>query len=147
MSHARTLTELYRQFYRAGKMNSNSVLRPISVAASAILTADKRLFGDKESLTEVVLGELSSFMERVQQDRADGRLAPGSDYASRTGAMRQFAEYFVGTLYFDLFRGDVSALRGKQLNLLKNACEVVYRGLDADYWAERKQAEESTQAV
>ncbi|MCB9148506.1 MAG: type I-D CRISPR-associated protein Cas10d/Csc3 [Caldilineaceae bacterium] len=147
MSHARILTELYRQFYRAGKMNSNSVLRPISVAASAILTADKRLFGDKESLTEVVLGELSSFMERVQQDRADGRLAPGSDYASRADAMQRFAEYFVGTLYFDLFRGDVSALRGKQLNLLKNACEVVYRGLDADYWAERKQAEESTQAV
>jgi len=143
MSHARTLTELYRQFYRASKTNSNSVLRPISVASKAILTADKRLFADEESLTEVVTGELNSFIDRVQQDRADGRLAAGSDHESRSIAMKSFAEYFVGTLYFDLFRGDVSALRGKQLNLLKNACEVVYRELEADYWSERNQSAET----
>ncbi|MBV7337666.1 type I-D CRISPR-associated protein Cas10d/Csc3 [Chloroflexi bacterium TSY] len=146
MSHARRLTKLYRQFYRASKFNSNSVLRPLSVASKAILTADKRLFGDRESLTEAVFGELTSFMERVQQNRADGRLPAGSDPESRSKAMKDFAEYFVVTLYYDLFRGDVSALRGKQLNLLKNACEVVYRELDADYWAERKQNDEAEEA-
>ena len=146
MSHARTLTELYMQFYRAKRRNSNSILRPISIASQAILEADPRLF-DPEGLTEAVRGELRDFMDRVQSNRADGRLAPGSNWESREAAMRQFAEYFVSTVFIETLRGDKSALRGKQLNLLKNACEVIYRDAATQEWRDKQAPEEEESPV
>jgi CRISPR-associated protein Csc3 len=56
--------------------------------------------------------------------------------------MRQFAAYFVGDIFHDTLRGDKSALRGKQLNLLKNACEAIYRDAAAQEWRDRQEAEE-----
>ncbi len=140
MSHAGTLTDLYRQFYRSRRNNSNSILRPIAVASKAILAADSRLFG-REGLTEAVRGELAAFMERVQSRRADGMLAPGSTHESREAATRSFAEYFVGTIFYDTLRGNVAALRGRQLNLLRSACEVLYRDAAARDWQERQALE------
>lgn len=145
MTHARHLTELYRSFYRAQKWNSNSILRPISVAARAILDADTRLFSGRDGLAEVVLGELRTFMERVEKNKADGRLPAGVSREDREAAMRAFADYFVGDIYFDALNGDSSALRGKQLNLLKNACEVIYRDEDARYWRERNMTPQEEQ--
>ena len=79
MSTAQTLVDLSRQFYRARRQNSNSILRPLSVGSKAILTADRRLF-DREGLIEVVRGELYAFMERVKNRSADGffRVVPVS---------------------------------------------------------------------
>ena len=82
MSHARQLVDLYRQFYRASRYNSNSILRPIAVAARTILNADPRLF-DRPDLTDAVRGELAAFMDRAKTGRAEGRLAPGSTAESR----------------------------------------------------------------
>jgi CRISPR-associated protein Csc3 len=142
MNHAKALTELFWKFYRAkrkqGRLNSNSILRPINVAAKALLSADRRIFNDPESLTTLVRGELSGFLDRVDSRRADGYV-PKIEVNGRKvideQAVNQFADYWVNTLYFGALRGDLSALRGKQLNLLKNACEVIYRDLDAQYWA------------
>src|SRR5690606_29050629 len=75
MTHARELTERYRRFYRARRLNANSILRPIAIAARAILDADPRLFQGREGLTDAVVGELSAFMTRVAHGSADGRLA------------------------------------------------------------------------
>ena len=141
MSHAKELTTQYMRFYRAKRRNSNSILRPITIASHAILKADARLF-DREGLVEAVRGELRDFMDRVGSGRADGRFAPGSDWQSREEAMRQFAEYFVGTIFCDTLRADKSALRGKQLNLLKNACEVIYVDATAQEWRDRQATEE-----
>lgn len=140
MTHARQLTELYRRFYRARRSNSNSILRPIAIASRTILDADPRLFPGREGLIEAVVGALTAFMERVQDGSADGRLAIGSTHESRQAAMRAFADYFVGDIYFDTLNGDASALRGKQLNLLKNACEVIYRDEENSFWRERNAA-------
>ena len=141
MSHAKELTTQYMRFYRAKRRNSNSILRPITIASHAILQADARLF-DREGLIEAVRGELRDFMDRVGSGRADGRFAPGSDWQSREEAMRQFAEYFVGTIFCDTLRADKSELRGKQLNLLKNACEVIYVDATAQEWRDRQATEE-----
>lgn len=140
MSHARTLVNVYRQFYRARRPNSNSILRPLSVASKTILSADRRLF-DREGLTEAVRGELRAFMERVLAGSADGMFPPGSNRESREEAMQQFAAYFVDTIFYDTFRGDAAALRGRQLNLLKNACEVLYRDASAKDRQEQQVAE------
>ncbi|MGQ9683440.1 MAG: type I-D CRISPR-associated protein Cas10d/Csc3, partial [Anaerolineae bacterium] len=136
MSHAQELTRLYRQFYRARRYNSNSVLRPISIAARAVLDADPRLF-DREGLIEAVVGELRSFAERAQREGL-AYLPRGSTHAQRDEAMRAFARYFVETLFYGVFRGDRSALRGRQLNLLKGACEVIYQDESARDRAERE---------
>ena len=82
---------------------------------------------------EVVYGEIAGFVDRVASRRADGyvpRIERDGKKLVDTEAIREFASYFVNTIFFDTLRGDISALRGKQLNLLKNACEVLYRDLD-----------------
>ena len=140
MSHARQLVDLYRQFYRASRYNSNSILRPMAIAAKTILNADPRLF-EREGLTEAVRGELAAFMERVRNNRADGRLSPRQLYESpeqaarrREAAMQRFAEYFVGTIFYDTFRGDVAALRGRAARLYPRN-EERQESAVAEFWS------------
>lgn len=141
-NHARKLVELYRQFYRAKRWNSNSILQPVTKAAQAILDADSRLFGDPETLTDAVYGTLYNFIERAYKEQL--AFPPkGSTRESQQEAMREFARYFVQEIFFSIFRGDESALRGKQLNLLKNACEVIYLDEAAKDKAEQDAVEES----
>ena len=137
MSHARELTRLYRGFYRADGFKSNAILKPIQVAAETILRADPRLF-DHAGLQEALEGELNGLVSRVLNDRAEGRMPAGSTRESRTEAVQQFTRYFLDQVYFGALKGDTAALRGKQLNLLKNACESIYLTLDADERAARK---------
>jgi CRISPR-associated protein Csc3 len=59
--------------------------------------------------------------------------------------MQRFAEYFVGTIFYNTFRGDVAALRGRQLNLLRSACEVVYQDATALDRQDRQTMEEQAQ--
>ncbi|HQH37170.1 MAG TPA: type I-D CRISPR-associated protein Cas10d/Csc3 [Anaerolineae bacterium] len=142
MSHARELTLLYRQFYRAKNYKSNSILRPITVAAHAILEADPGLFAEPESLREAVYGALHAFLDRAYRERL--AFPPkGSTPESRETAVRAFAAYFVDQVFYGALRGDRSALRGKQLNLLKNVCEVIYLDETARDRAEREFIEET----
>jgi len=139
MSHARKLTDMYRRFYRAKRRNANSILRPLSIAARTVLETDPRLF-DREGMVEAVYGELHSYVERGGKENLFYR-PRGSDATSRKQAMREFADYFVNQVFYEALRGDKSALRGKQLNLLKSACEVIYREADAQEWAKRDSAQ------
>jgi CRISPR-associated protein Csc3 len=134
MSYARDLTEMYRKFYRAEKLNSNGILRPLMVASKAMLDADPRLFDSDEALVEAVQGKLRSFIENVSLDRADGRLPKGSTHESREQDIAAFSRYIVEDIYRGAFGGDLAAFRGKQLNLLKNACEALY----LDMWRKER---------
>lgn len=140
MTTARTLVEGYRGFYRADNFkNSNSVLRPINVVADALLNAAAlpALREDDEALYEIAYGELYKFMDRVSKGLADGRFPKGVTVAERDAAMRAFCRLFVDELYVKTFNRDVAALRGKPINLVKNACEGIYRELQYAEWAER----------
>lgn len=139
-NHARKLVELYRQFYRAKRWNSNSILQPVAKTARAILDADERLFGSEEALTDAIYGALHNFIERAYKEQL--AFPPkGSTRESQQEAMREFTRYFVHDIFYNIFRGDKSALRGKQLNLLKNACEVIYLDEAAKDRAEREAVE------
>jgi CRISPR-associated protein Csc3 len=135
MSHASELVALSRQFYRAKGYRTNNILRPLSVAAKAVLAIDPRLFETQEDVVEVVHGELNGFMKRVRNDAygfpspRDEDETPQEAEQRREAYRQRFADYFVGRVFYEALRGDVAALRGKQLNLLKNAYEVCY--LDA----------------
>jgi CRISPR-associated protein Csc3 len=140
INHARELTLLYRKFYRAKRWNSNSILQPVSKTARAILDADTQMFSTPESLTDAVYGALHAFIDRAYRERL--AFPPkGSTRESQQTAMREFVSHFVNDIFFGVFRGDKSAVRGKQLNLLKNACEVIYLDEAAKDKAEREQAE------
>lgn len=143
MNYARQLVELYRGFYRAKNIRkSNSILRPLAVVSDAVLKADPQLFSDAESQIDLALGELTRFMDRVGEGQADGRFPKGVSRAERETAMREFCTYFVKNVFWAVFDGDVAALRGKQLNLLRSACEGIYRHEQHVEWAARRDTED-----
>jgi CRISPR-associated protein Csc3 len=147
MNHARELTERYRRFYRTKKIirpSSNAILRPISIVAKSILDTDPRLTRkditdenapeDEDALTSIAFGALHKFITNVDRGAADGKIPfwlypdvrPQELLEVLTPEMEAFACYFVKHILIETFDGDRAALRGKQLNLLKNACEVIY---------------------
>lgn len=149
MSHPHELVRLYRQFYRhKGKANANSVLRPLSEAAGVILDANLRLFADDQALVTAVRGRLEKFIENVGRGTADGTVPVwlyGKEQVREglAAAVDAFARYFVLTIYADVFRRDRAALAGKQLNLLKNACESIYMAEQRREWRERNEQPET----
>jgi CRISPR-associated protein Csc3 len=147
MSHARQLVSLYRQFYRhkPGRLNSNSILKPLSEASAVILEADPRLFDDDEALIEAVQGRLSKFLDNVDRGSADGSIPKWIDRATRDASLEAFSRYMVEEVYRNAFGGDRAALAGRQLNLLKNACEAIYMAEQRREWRERGEQSDDTE--
>ncbi len=139
MNHARELTRLYRQFYRAKTSKPNSILRPLAIATQAILAADPRLFGTEAAMEDMVFGTIRRRITKLWQENLAFPPPKDEQPESLEQAMRDFAAYLVHTIYFEALRGDTSALRGKQLNLLSNACEGIYREEQAKYWKQKNQ--------
>lgn len=152
MSHARELVTRYRRFYRhgRGRLNSNAILRPIREAADTLLEANLRLFDEDAALRELVSGRLKKSLEGMAKPGASGMIPTWlytSDGPERKAqidaAIDDFATYFIDTIYRNVFAGNRAALAGKQLNLLKNACEAIYIAEQRREWKERnEQAEE-----
>jgi len=78
MSHARQLVDLYRQFYRASRYNSNS--NPTSHDRRRQNRPDRRPTSLRSTGSDQCgTGQLADFMGRVERGQADGRLARGSN--------------------------------------------------------------------
>ena len=128
MNHPKKLTELYRAFYRANKRynpKANAVLKPIDVAAEVILKAESSFFTG-ETLVLAVAAEIFKLMDRVRGKRADG-FAPIADREEERQAILVFSDYFVTDVFEKAFAGDRARLAGRQLNLIRNTCEFLYR--------------------
>ena len=128
MNHPQTLTELYRTFYRANKRynpKANAVLKPIDLAAEVVLKADVTFFRG-ETLIAAVASEIFKLMDRVRGKRADG-YAPIADREVERQAILEFSKYFVKDVFEEAFAGDRARLAGRQINLIRNTCEFLYR--------------------
>ena len=128
MNHPQKLTDLYRRFYRANKRynpKANAVLKPIDVAAEVILKADSTVF-EGETLIAVVASEVFKLMDRVRASRAEG-FNKLFDREEERQAILDFAHYFVVDVFEQAFAGDRARLAGRQLNLLRDTCEFLYR--------------------
>lgn len=126
LNHPKNLTELYRQFYRANKRynpKANAVLKPIDVAADTIL---KGGMYQGEALVSVVAAEVASLMNRVHASTAEGRWIL-SDREQERQKILSFARYFVIDVFEGSFKGDRARLAGRQLNLIRDTCEFLYR--------------------
>ena len=128
LNHPKKLTELYREFYRANKLygpKANAVLKPIDVAASTILNAEVSMFHD-EALVAVVAAEVFKLMDRVHKSTAEGRWVL-KDREEERQKVLDFARYFVIDVFENAFSGDRARLAGRQLNLIRDTCEFLYR--------------------
>jgi CRISPR-associated protein Csc3 len=145
MNHPRKLVELYRRFYRAKRASAkaNAILKPIDVAADALLKADRDLFGD--ALIDMIAAAVMSLMQRVRNRQAEGKPTlvlvegkwkPALTLEEERQAVREFAEYFVKEVFETSLRGDRARLTGIQLNLLRDTCEFIYRQIEDE---ERRQ--------
>jgi CRISPR-associated protein Csc3 len=128
LNHPKKLTELYRRFYRANKRynpKSNAVLKPIDIAADTILKAESSVF-QGETLVAAVAAEVFKLMDRVHASTAEGRWVMSKREEERQ-AVLGFARYFVEEVFEKSFAGDRARLAGRQLNLIRDTCEFLYR--------------------
>ena len=142
LNHPKNLTELYRRFYRANKRfnpKSNAVLKPIDIAAETILKADSCMFGG-EVLTSTVAAEVFKLMDRVHSSTAEGRWIMNKREEERQ-AVLEFANYFVVEVFERSFKSDRARLAGRQLNLIRDTCEFLYRLADDEERKARPQNE------
>ncbi|GCA93878.1 type I-D CRISPR-associated protein Cas10d/Csc3 [Microcystis aeruginosa] len=128
LNHPKNLTELYRQFYRAksskGKpIKANAILKPIDEAADIILKADKAISDD---LTSLVAARLFKLMDRVRSQTAEGRYVIKERDQEREKIL-DFAKYFVKNVFEESFESDRARLAGRQLNIIRDTCEFLYR--------------------
>ncbi len=143
LNHPKKLTELYRKFYRANKRYSpkaNAVLKPIDIGSKTILEADPS-FQD-EALVAAVAAEVFKLMDRVHASTAEGRWIFKNREDERE-AILDFARYFVVEVFEKTFAGDRARLAGRQINLIRDTCEFLYR-LEDDK-ENRNRAEQSTE--
>jgi CRISPR-associated protein Csc3 len=128
LNHPKKLTELYRRFYRANKRynpKSNAVLKPIDIASDTILKAESSVF-QGETLVAAVAAEVFKLMDRVHASTAEGRWMMSKREEERQ-AVLDFAQYFVVEVFEKSFAGDRARLAGRQLNLIRDTCEFLYR--------------------
>ena len=128
LNHPQKLTELYREFYKAKdfyRAKSNAILKPIDIAAETILKAESSVFhGDV--LVAAVAAEIYKLMDRVHNRTAEGRWVV-SDREKERQLVLDFARYFVIDVFEKAFAGDRARLAGRQLNLIRDTCEFLYR--------------------
>jgi len=140
MSHAKDLVEIYRNFYIVRKpyrASTYTLMRPIDIVADTLLNVNPDLFYDRDSLVEVARGQLR---DRLASSETNAIVMKG---AAAEGYMRQFCEKLIDDVFIGVFHGDVAALRGKQLNLLRSACETYYLDKYREELLSRKQADQS----
>ena len=127
LNHPQKLTDLYRRFYRANKRynpKANAVLKPIDIASKTILEVDPSFQGN--ALVSVVAAEVSKLMDRVHSSTAEGRWLFSKREEERE-AVLEFARYFVEEVFEKSFAGDRARLAGRQINLIRDTCEFLYR--------------------
>lgn len=143
INHPKKLTELYRVFYRArtkkGKPTpANAILKPVDEAAAVILKADL-CKTQTDALVDYVAARLSSLMNRVHSSTAEGRwVFKNSERDQEREAIQAFARYFVEDVFRDSFNSDRARLAGRQLNLIRDTCEYLYRLAEDKDYQERK---------
>ncbi|MCL1472675.1 type I-D CRISPR-associated protein Cas10d/Csc3 [Argonema antarcticum] len=147
LNHPKKMTELYRKFYRANKRynpKANAVLKPIDLAAETILKADSTVFLG-ETLIAAVAAEVFKLMDRIHASTAEGRWVISNREEERQ-AVLDFARYFVVDVFEKSFAGSRARLAGRQLNLLRDTCEFLYRlEDDKENQAKGKKPEENAE--
>jgi CRISPR-associated protein Csc3 len=150
LNHPRKLVQLYRKFYRAERkkglpLKTNAILKPLKVAADTLLKADHAAHS-LDALSTIVIGEVSSLMNRVGSNTAEGKSVV-REILKKKGVeaamqeledIKEFCQYFVFEVFAKSFNSDRARLAGRQINLIYSACEFIYRDEDFKNYQEYK---------
>lgn len=141
--HPKKLTELYRKFYRAKSSKgqptkANAILKPIDETADVVLKAEYSACRG-ETLVDYVAARLASLMNRVHSSTAEGRwIFKNNERDQEREAILEFSRYFVLDVFEGTFKGDRARLASRQLNLIRDTCEFLYRLEDDREWKLKK---------
>ena len=147
LNHPKKLTDLYRTFYRANKSYSpkaNAVLKPVDIASDTILKAESSMFHG-EALIAAVAAEISKLMDRVHNSTAEGRWVV-KDREKERQLVLAFSRYFVVDVFEGAFAGDRARLAGRQINLIRDTCEFLYR-IEQDKENQERKARKESEAA
>jgi len=76
----------------------------------------------------VVAAEVCKLMDRVHSSTAEGRwIFNSKEREKERQAVLEFARYFVEEVFEKSFAGDRGRLAGRQINLIRDTCEFLYR--------------------
>jgi hypothetical protein len=143
-NRARKLTQLYRKFYRASEqyhLEAEAILKPLNIASQTILESEQNLHS--EALVSAVVTEIIKLMDRVHTSTAEGRwMFKNREEEQQT--IVEFAQYFVVDVFEKHFAGDRARLAGRQINLIRDTCEFLYRLEDEKQNRAKKEQEEDT---
>ncbi|MDB9459280.1 type I-D CRISPR-associated protein Cas10d/Csc3, partial [Dolichospermum circinale CS-545/17] len=97
---------------------------------------------DGETLIAAVSAKIFKLMERVDSSTAEGRwVFKRNQREEERQAILEFAEYFVEEVFEKSFASDRARLAGRQLNLIRDTCEFLYRLADDEERKARPQDE------
>jgi CRISPR-associated protein Csc3 len=120
----------------------------VDEAANVILNADSCLC-DEDTLVGLVAARICKLMDRVHSKTAEGRPvvrdSSGKHYDREQERKKvyEFAQYFVLEVFTKGFKGDRARLAGKQMNLIRDTCEFLYRLAQDQENQDRKTEKES----
>jgi hypothetical protein len=143
-NRARKLTQLYRKFYRANdqyNLEADAILKPLNIASQTILESEQNLHS--KALVSAVVTEILKLMDRVHTSTAEGRWM-FKNREEEQQAIVEFARYFVVEVFEKSFAGDRARLAGRQINLIRDTCEFIYRLEDDKENRVKKEQEEDT---
>ena len=101
-----------------------------------VALVDKALASDTQSLTDVVAARIAKLMTNVRRKAAegkptltfvDGKWRPALNNEQERQAVYEFAKYFVEVIFEGSFKSDRARLAGRQINLIRDTCEFLYR--------------------
>jgi len=129
VNHPKRLVELYRAFYRADKQydpTARKAVQPVAEGIEIIIEADPS-FRNPDTLTDAVAGRLGRLMAQIHTSTgALGRWVI-EDSAQEREAILAFASYLVKDVFYGAFQGRLDLFHGRQADLLRNTCELIYR--------------------
>jgi CRISPR type I-D-associated protein Csc3/Cas10d len=136
------ITELYLQFYspfndKGTWPSSHAIVRPIDVAAKALLKDTLNLTEDEIKLEMV--HALKSWLEIVHKRGATGKAIKGGKEEDRL--IRQFVEGFYKEVFQGYAEGERSVLNSR-LNRFKGGCEIAF---SQRYTARRESPTQATE--
>ncbi len=65
-------------------------------------------------------------MQQCRNNTASGRWVIANPAEERQAILR-FSQYFVETIFYGLFKGDIARFAGRQQGFLEDTCEYLYR--------------------
>lgn len=118
------LVDRYAKFYRASGFAAYARLRPLGVAADAVIDSPPQT--DPEDLELMIEGQLLELTDRILNRQAEGFIpAEGRSLEVRKALIEDFAEYFLNEVFYQYAQGDRALLR-KHIGKIRDGAEAYY---------------------